>query len=422
MQSQSFALQRCLSPRCCSSQGTGCRSYPATQSGACGMLNAGVVPMWTRNRGFRQDANRGFTLIELLVVIAIIALLISLLLPALGKWRESGRLLLSQINMREMMTATATYSTQFQDKVASFTWTAGRPISGEVIGADLRSAAAAQTNDTAMAALQAINIIRRRTGEENFPFAGLPGAWIPHVLYSHLILQDFIDQRLPAKLVVSPEDRYRLLWQDKVGFRTNAYLPFQESGTVQTNWRWSFSSSYQFVPASYSPDVQRGSIETVSQGPFHYNYFVPSATSRNVLGKRLAADVRYPSQKVFLFDGQARHKFGQKREYHYTFPLTRQPLQMFDGSNNLVRTNRTTLGGNPTGYTGGPNSWLQQTINYDPRNWEAPADGMNSATRFGRFQWTWGGLRGIDVPNLRPDAEVIVTPAVDGSYRATGPF
>jgi hypothetical protein len=40
----------------------------------------------------------------------------------------------------------------------------------------------------------------------------------------------------------------------------------------------------------------------------------------------------------------------------------------------------------------------------------------------GRFQWTWGGLKGVDVPNLRPDAEVITTPAADANFRARGPF
>ena len=58
---------------------------------------------------------RGFTLIELLVVIAIIALLIGILLPALGNARDSGRALQSLSNQRQIVTSLTLYATDNRD-------------------------------------------------------------------------------------------------------------------------------------------------------------------------------------------------------------------------------------------------------------------------------------------------------------------
>lgn len=57
----------------------------------------------------RRGTSAGFTLVELLVVIAIIAVLISLLLPALSKARESANRVTCASNLRQLVVASFTY-------------------------------------------------------------------------------------------------------------------------------------------------------------------------------------------------------------------------------------------------------------------------------------------------------------------------
>jgi len=67
-----------------------------------------------------MQRTRGFTIIELLVVVSIIALLVGILLPAIGKAREQAQLTKSQANLKQLGTAMVTYGAEWSDRQLTY--------------------------------------------------------------------------------------------------------------------------------------------------------------------------------------------------------------------------------------------------------------------------------------------------------------
>ncbi|MBX3410237.1 MAG: type II secretion system protein [Phycisphaeraceae bacterium] len=341
----------------------------------------------------RSRRPRAFTLIELLVVIAIIALLIGVLLPALAQARKNGRQLICKTNLQQMGLATQSYTADYQDKLYAFT--IGPRTANLLSYSDL--IAQAMTGGLESHSAQAVDIIRRRTGRDTFPQVN---GWIPDVLYTHLVLQDYLASRLPERLVVCPEDRNRLLWQtDPVAFAAGAFTPSPNPLSP----RWPYSSSYETVYCHYSNDRSDNQVG-LTQGSAHnfYQLLNPRdvADPAQELGRRKFVDVTFPSQKVQLYDLQSRHH--SKTQFYYAYSDAVQPLLFYDGSVRVEVTGPPDPVGVGFGANAGwnpatPLSNFTMLINYTPDTWETKLRGGGTSGSFPAFyRWTRSGLKGVD--------------------------
>ncbi len=69
----------------------------------------------------KTTSRSGFTIIELLVVVSIIAMLVGMLLPAIGRARDTARVNVSKSNLRQLGIAHQTYAAEWAGRHVTYT-------------------------------------------------------------------------------------------------------------------------------------------------------------------------------------------------------------------------------------------------------------------------------------------------------------
>ncbi len=343
-----------------------------------------------------ERRKNAFTLIELLVVIAIIALLIGILLPALGQAQRSAKNVLSQSNMRSLNTGAANYASDNKDRIFSYTWRAGETYvlpSGQTRRPNSDQNAAADQNQEIL--MRVTGRIQGSTKIRNF------AARLPHRRYSHLVLLDFLTDVQPEPSAASPFDRNLIEWQENEleYLEEGSTFPYANGQPVgeydsDPNWtnlaviqRWPFASTYQMVPAAWNTDGISGAL---TYSPVADTPHLFAGSNAVPLGRRKITQVAHASGKVMLFEEFDR--FTDKRGLYFAYPEAKPNLAFFDGSVRSELTADSNAGWNPSQ----PGTeWMQTYVPLD--TFPLPKGGLGDPGRYcQRFRWTRYGLQGID--------------------------
>ncbi len=348
------------------------------------------------------SGRRAFTLIELLVVIAIIAILVAILLPAIGQARLAGRTIQSASNLAQWGRVNAIYAAENKDCMVN-PFDPSKPPSPNLPWFDYIDPLDAQQSNPLVTQLDGAT----RASEAYSLIWASPVAASLQGNYADYISGFMRDPRDPyinarhkwlidqAMQVGGPAHELSFTWID------TSYLL---SPTVYTN------------PNRYSGETFIPIVGTQTQQIIGAQYM-----RRNRIG-----DVTMPSAKVFVFE---RFDWSQKSRYQDTGRTNSPPqwnnpgavpqVAFCDGSVDKVRMSKLHELANssnsdvrktyrPSGYFGNPNStdeiqhWFDvfsvgvpvSPMTEEP--WEFGANGSNAWRQF--FWATRKGIYGRDVP------------------------
>ncbi len=341
-----------------------------------------------------QKPRRGFTLIELLVVIAIIALLIGILLPALAKARRAGRGAVCKSNLKSQGTGMASYATDFQDKIASYSWHAGMQPNSEFIDFDPGPNGFADDMNASM--WQQTEILRRRTGRTEGANRILNNTLtMPHRRYNHLVLFDYLSSQLPETIAACPEDRNLILaagspldtslWASMPAWPGISLNKFNGERVQQ---RYPFSSSYQTIPNAWAPEGLASPGQAWVSPIFETTHLFTVVQADGMHGRRRMGQVVFPGSKVQMFEHNDYH--GNSKNPFYAYAEAACQILFFDASVRSIPSADSNPGWDPS------NPTSADTFNYMYTPLSTEPDRINDDPVPVLYRFTRGGLAGSD--------------------------